>query len=213
MNLIVSYAHSADFWVRYMVEYTTKKPTTGPEPEDRPIGELYALNVDVSAEPILESKRSVELFDTSSKAIFLVRNYRDIFVRRTYEKVGDKDFLEKTYFEEGYDQYMSIIRAYDDWDHDKRHLVYFEDLMDNPEIEIPKIFKFLDIDNKDSNEFMSNYERHFRCCLGIFRRGFPGGDLTIYPGSVAKSIKVYMDEIMMYNSPILFGKYLSRYIS
>src|SRR5690606_19640465 len=106
------------------------------------------------------------------------RNYRDIFIRRTYEKETDEHFLQKTYYEEGYDKYMSVLKAYDNWDHDKRLLVYFEDLMEDPEMEIERIFKFLEIDTKEADEFWDNYEQHFRCMLGIYRRAFPGGDLT-----------------------------------
>jgi len=211
MNLIISYPHSGDFWVRYMVEYTTKQPTTGPNPEDKPIGELSPINVDLSRDVILESTRSTA--KEQLKTIFLVRNYRDIFVRRTFEKVGDEDFLEKTYFEEEYDKYISIIQYYEKWDTDKRLLVYYEDLLNNSYEEIGRIFEFLDIDTKDSNEFMYNYERHFRCMLDIYSRTFPGGELTVFPGAVSKVIQSYMDDIMIYNSPILFGKYLSRYIA
>jgi len=193
------------------VEYTTKEPTIGPEPEDGPIGNLCPLGVDLSKDIYLESKRDGKNLDKDSKAIFLIRNYRDIFIRRTFEKVGEEDFLQKTYFEDGFDKYMSIVQAYDEFQGEKL-LIYFEDLIKEPNEEINKILKFLNIENEYSNDFIDNYERHFRCCLGIYRRAFPGGDLTVYPGLVPVAIKSYMDDVMLYNSPILFGKYLTRYI-
>ena len=63
MNLIVSYNHSGDFWVRYMVEYSTKLPTAGPGIEDKPIGEVYHNGEDLSKETILHSQREKEASD------------------------------------------------------------------------------------------------------------------------------------------------------
>lgn len=214
MNLIVSYNHSGDFWVRYMVEYSTKLPTTGPGIEDKPIGEVYPIGVDLRKEPILHSKREIEASDIGigNKAIFLVRNYRDVFVRKSFSKDEiDNSFYQRTYLDEGYDKYMSVLRAYEDWDGEKM-LVYYEDLVGEPDDSIIEIFKFLDFSDDLAKSIIDNYEQNYRCCMGIFRRTYPGSDLTAFPESISSDAKLHMNDIMMYNSPFLFGKYLSRYI-
>lgn len=213
MNLLISYEHSGDFWVRYMVEYCTKLPTLGPEENDKPIGELYPLSVDLEGQPVLISKRnfSKEDKDDKNKALFIIRNYRDVFVRKSFEKNEVQgSFYEKTYLDEGYDKYMSVLRDYDEFSGDK-FLVYYEDLVSDPGTWIKKIFKFLGISDIQADFFIKEYEKHYRCSLGIFRRNYPGSDLTAFPESLAYDIKIHMNDIMMYNSPLLFGKYLTRY--
>ena len=65
MNYLVSYNHSGNTWVRYIIEYLTHLPTHGHQPFSVSQRDNNILDIDVDAEPIAMKRHEIE-FDTFS---------------------------------------------------------------------------------------------------------------------------------------------------
>lgn len=214
MNLLVSYPRSGSTWVRYIVECGSKRPTKGLSEDDPAIGELYPLGIDLSKEPILKKRNSLLLRDITedNKVVLIVRNYRDVFVRKAIKQKQNNEFFVKNFFDEGYISYMANLKDYHEFP-GKKLLVYYEDLIKSPDVEIFRIYDFLEIEEDNFYKFMDSYEQHFRCSLGIYRRECQSSDINIHHDSIPTALKKYMDDMMVYHAPIMYADYLSRYIS
>jgi len=151
------------------------------------------------------------------KTIFIVRNYKECIIRHfgiedIKGRVGD--FLSKPTFKGGVfvSLYINILRTFELANHGKL-LIYYEDLMTNPEKQIRRVGKFLDVPTED---FINNYEYYKEDSLSNKpypeRKSFTRGeDLTFHSRQLSLKERTIFDNFYERNYTDLFNKYLTRY--
>jgi hypothetical protein len=65
------------------------------------------------------------------------------------------EFFKKNY----YDQYLKNIRFYEEWDGEK-HIIYYENLKENPKEELIRLKEFLGSDHERLKELLKDLEHH-----------------------------------------------------
>ena len=162
-NALWSSMKSGNHWVRFIAEYLTGHPTCGGNlnPNDKPIftnkfPSIFHPLAHVSNEHpyvLYKSHRPYSLLNDST-IILLVRNINELIVRYINELIvrGKESDME-----ERLQEYAGLIKAYDEFSGAKL-LIYYEDLLLNPEIEILRISHFLGASNSRYKAFMNHYD-------------------------------------------------------
>lgn len=150
LPLLASYSRSGTNWFRYVVESLSGRPTPG------------QVRLHLGTDYILDRAHCAhEVVSRYGRVILLLRDPRECLVRHhqdLWRKSKDVvSFLEdETVFQKP-SWYISNIAAFDSADVDKL-LVYYEDLMSNPEEVIPRVAEFLGLDVGRAREFSRNLE-------------------------------------------------------
>lgn len=215
-NIILSFPRSGNHWVRYIVEYFSKKRTLG-------CGDWeWGNTIDG---PIFSRIDNEDYYkDNSYIAVkrhtvdFNVEIYNILLIIRNYKEVGIRMFNPKRHVDAGVKkslkEYMSLIGAYDKCKNNK-NIIYYEDLMKSPESEINKIIKFFNIKNADVNKFMENYETNKKKCIKIYDNlngsRTKGNDIRFYSKKSNPIVIKEYDDFILKTYPKLANKYLSRY--
>lgn len=168
-NILLSYPRSGNSWVRYIVEYISKKPTTHtavkcPLSSDKnrnTIGNLVDIDTNLHDDPILFKRHRADLkFDNwtpnNSSLILIIRSYKECLLRNlSIKNINDENRLGVAI-----ERYLHCISFYDSFK-GKKLLIYYEDLISCPKLEIDKILSFLNIEkNKYYDDFFKNFSTH-----------------------------------------------------
>jgi hypothetical protein len=164
---LLSYPRSGNTWVRYIVEYISGRKTLGSQtnPEDLP---LYINNVENNPlkhveellPPILYKSHG-ELINFSQKnGLVLITRSPSIAIRRQKGKLSVLELI----------RYMLILSIYHQWE-GRRHLVKYEDLISQPDIVIPELARFLEIDSSRIGELIRDYHYHKEMSLHLYSGG------------------------------------------
>lgn len=220
--LLLTYPRSGNTWLRYCIEYLTKRPTgetrylfptVKMSIMNAPLSNSFDLGADLSAPPI------VKLHDYDHKKpslncpflIMIVRNYKECLVReiKTEEKI--REHLERRRI-----LYVANLETYDNWDPEKRLLIYYEDLIKNPKETLNKVVNFFHADPQYLDEFMDGYDQHRANCIMIYERdeepSKTKGERPIFHSNrLRPEFKRYMDKAIKRNNPRIFDLYLRRY--
>lgn len=153
-GMLLSYPRSGNHWVRFIAEWLSGQPTLGccDNPFDVPIcknripGNALS-HVNKSATPILVKSHRVEDYAFSG-LLLILRDPKECIVRH-----------EQAFTEEGCMKYMRLVTFYVQYV-EKKHIVYYEDLLNNPEQTVMAIAEFLDIQNAKERvgKFMEQHE-------------------------------------------------------
>ena len=129
-------------------------------------------------------------------------------------------FLEEEFTLDPPHWYIDNLKAYDSFQGSKL-LLYYEDLLSQPEAEIPKIARFLDFGTGKMEAFLSNLDLHTQRSLSLFTSG---GHLSETKGDTRKASyhadmhispeqQKAFDSYYLEKYPLLFASYLARYKS
>lgn len=220
---ILSYPRSGNTWIRYILEFLSKRPSQGYNNRlDIALGERIDIGVDLTASPIaFKSHKLLNDINGTEKLLVIIRDYKEAIVR--HAKSGGfisqdqmrKHFIQQTEGKSNLDvDYIDVIETYDIWDNDKKLLIYYEDLITNPILEINKIINFTDL--KESiykDEFFNNYDKHKNNSIVSYMPGShtKGNDLKFHSSSLSNSYIEFMTNHLKTNHNIVFNKYLKRY--
>ncbi len=209
--LLISYPRSGTNWIRYIIEHLSGKPTPGQE------------RVYTGTDYIIDrAHKGYPVIHRYCKVILILRDYRECLLRSnitSWLELGDvKMFLEEKVTFTPSNWYIDNLKAYDIFQGEKL-LVYYEDLLAHPEIEILRISRFLNFDPSDSEAFLSNLEQHKQSSISLYTSG---GHASETKGDTTKASyhadmhlspeqKEAFDSYYVENYPSLFEKYLSRY--
>ena len=218
--ILLSYPRSGNTWVRYILEFLSKRPTQGYDHKtDVPLGARTNIGVDLKAPPIaVKSHR--ELGGKDDKLLVIVRDYREAITRhakagehKTPEKMK-KHFIQETGGKEhkGVD-YITVIQTYEEFEGDKL-LVYYEDLINKPTEQVERIIEFAGIDKRFLTEFLHNYEKHKAASLGAYSPGShtKGTNLKHHSSALSSEFVSFMTAHVKKAHPELFDKYLKKYV-
>ena len=152
-NALWSYPRSGNHWLRFIAEYLTGRPSHGHYESlgDRPIfmNWFHSENNPLShvngklPYVIYKSHTPYPLTDQST-IILLIRDFQEHLSRENY---FDQEFNH---------HYFRLIKNYDSFRGTKM-LIYYEDLILKPEMEILRIKNFLDASETRYRTFMNHY--------------------------------------------------------
>lgn len=222
-NVLFSFPRSGNSWVRYIVEFISKRPTChnpvkrageGYLQKSQVISSSVDLGVDISKKAILIKRHNFELdYDNWNKdtcrLVFLIRDYHEAILRHS-KAAGTLSKIKKWTGE-----YIKCISNYDQFDGDKI-LIYYEDLLINPKKEITKLCEFLDIeDSKHFGSFFKNYDRHKLTSSKYYVGGasMTKGNVNSLSWHSDKANPIVISEIKKHieSNKNIYNKYLKRY--
>tara|TARA_Y100001963_G_scaffold159420_1_gene263018 strand:- start:2675 stop:4153 length:1479 start_codon:yes stop_codon:yes gene_type:complete len=168
-NLMLSYPRSGSTFVRYIIEYFTKRPTLGPSEDgvDLPvIGNFGTAPPVVFKQHAQDSHNKAiaqNLLDGRSPLIFLIRDPLEVLPRHTSRSEAESimhsdDFSDIPDTVSYYFEHLQMYTEYEG----KKQIFYYEDLVKYPAEFIKKMCDFLEVD-QDGNiqkDFIENYEYH-----------------------------------------------------
>lgn len=212
LPLLLSYSRSGTNWIRYFIEVTTSRPTPG---QKRLLGgSNYYLD---------RAHAGYRNIHNYQKVLLIVRNYKECIVRHhgmnliksQYSDVVN--FLNDLSIEQPASWYMKNIMAFDEFSSEKL-VIYYEDLIREPDKNLRLIGEFLDVDNKEVNKFILNLSEHREKSINAYTsnghesitRG-KASALTYHSGHLTNQEKKDFDKFFRSMDAEVFYKYLSMY--
>jgi hypothetical protein len=180
------------------------------------------IGVDLSKPPILTKSHKFygSEYDDGEKVIFLIRDYKECMTRHaiaerwkgSYDEKAIRKFDSETKGKNSAVDYIEVLQHYDKWPKEKL-LLYYEDLMTKPKIQIDRIAELFSIDKKRVHKMFQNYNRHFNSGIQVYhaRSITKGKKLTQHQDKLKPATRKYMINQIKNNHPEIYKKYLSRY--
>lgn len=236
-TIILSYPRSGANWIRYIVEYITKRPTYSisrfgnrENPylscQDNSLNLPSFSNSDIQEfnskegykNPILFHVHNFDIVENLIEVkniIFIIRNYKECIHRH----IG----YESEKWDYQLIRYLNILEQYDLFKGNKI-IIYYGDMIKKPRKHIKKIIEFLKCDMNLLDEFMSNFDKYKQDSISVYQKGAnhhstfrsnTNGDekeLLYHSNNVNFERLKEMDKIVKDYNLDLFNKYLKRYV-
>lgn len=226
LTFLVSYGSSGNTWLRYCLEFLTKRPTTRlveikksvtldtkTKGMKTPINNTYEMGVNYKNPPILKVHNFLENYPiekfskkTQSKYILLIRNPKECLKRQnTLSLLNETDF-----------HFYQNIEVYDRWNPKTRKLIYYEDLILQPREVLSDLLEFLEADDRYLDPFMNDFAFHQNRSLNFFEETnhesfTKGAALTYHSSQLTLKKKREIDRTIKNIKPLLWERYLKRY--
>ncbi len=219
---LLSYPRSGNTWMRYCIECLLQRPTLEYRQgmiakHNCPLGFWWDLGTDFSKDPVWKvhdkgwMRRMGTLDPQAETLILIVRNYKEAITRHMRRP------LHTSMLKQGHVKvYFDNLLLYEAWNPAKRLLIYYEDLLSQPEKTLKQLVAFFNGDVDEVNAFMLEITKHKKKCVDIYV-DYEGPSLTqgkylIYHShqiedEERKNIDTYVAETY----PLLWQKYLNRY--
>ena len=209
---ILSYPRSGTNWTRYIIQHIYPENIVG-----------EAGNLNFIHHHLVEIMPDPEEFPL----VFCLRNYRECVIRNTrkdhctpvidnreltWEQIIDIDRDKITSDPGGtMSNYMRNIEIYDQWP-GKKHLVRYEDMVEDPVSTITELAWFLEV---LPGEFLVDIDKHIESSLEFYA-GYQGtyteGKSTrFHQYLVSEDVRHLLDKKIESFNPALYEKYLSQY--
>lgn len=209
---LLSYPCSANTWTRYCLEYLTQRPTFAPyhvDKKNEPLAWLAGFDIDINKPPIEKTHSLVcaTFNKNSDKLIFILRNPKEAIQRASFVLECKEDLTKA---ERG-KKYFENIATFDSWNPQNRFLVYYEDLIMEPEKTLGEILHFLNETPSKLKSFMAEYEKHQKKSIEIYYESFSKAKDLLYhskkmkPG-LRKRIDSWIEELF----PMQWNTYLKH---
>jgi hypothetical protein len=168
LPLLMTYSRSGTNWIRYVVELLTGRPTPGHQRLHG--GEDYVID---------RAHQGYRVASEYERIILVVRNYKESLIRHYIDEwKGDEarqgsvdvvGFLEDRSGSQPPMWFIENVRAYHEFSGDKL-LLYYEDLMTQPEAELRKLIEFLDLPRDGVEDLFENLDEHRQQSVGLYRQ-------------------------------------------
>lgn len=218
-TFLLSFPRSGNTWTRYCVEYLTKRPT-GESPYltpeniknehiNGPLGNFFPLGTNLSKPPLIKCHNLGTFISKDYKLVTLVRNYKECLLRHSLYNLTDAKSYIRGYF--------SVLETYDNWPEDKKHLIYYEDLILSPKKILSKLLEFLEEEKTNLPSFMLNYSEHKKNALSIYNELTEhgslssGDDVLFHSKVISEDQLIPLDKLCENHNKRLYNLYLSRY--
>lgn len=225
-TFLLSYPRSGNTWLRYCLEFLTKRPSFSRNglyyAMQQPLAWSAGFELDMRKAPIEKVHARHEIMPCNSKLppvdmktdklIFIVRNPKETIARfehKTFEQLlqsngAGKGYAAKIYFEN--------FAVYEQWESATRMLVYYEDLLQNPREELEKLLIFLGEQSVRIDDFISEYEQHKAKAKKIYKDTVHGSnDVLFHSKKLSQNYKQQIDAWVAKAYPDLWRNYLIRY--
>jgi len=208
-SYLISYPRSGNTWTRYIIEQISKRVTI-----DEGRGEK-------TQNPILIKRHDFCGSENKNKGlIVLIRDYREALIRHHDQKPVDmNEVLNPRVSKNKQLSYIDILYGYDQWPADRRLLVYYEDLMMHPEVDILRMMIFLGLWPKKEDQyksFIEDIETHKQSSIKNYETKIgpsitKGEDLKFHSKNISIDEQKSYDVFLKKHHPEIFFKYLDRY--
>ena len=232
-TILLSYPRSGSTWLRYCIEFLTKRLTKGYDTPgvtmENGLGRLVDIGVDCNKPPIVYKRhghtpRERSFYDMDNdNLILLLRNYKECVVRHHIGKQNfEKMFYSQTQgYRNGSLDYVGCLQTYEAW-RGKKLLIYYEDLISDPEPELEKVLNLLGADRTHLRELVDHLDFHRKQSVHVYAgENQTGGHLSYTKGDPDKLLfhsqqlsekqKKVWDQHLRNNYPDITRKYLKRY--
>jgi hypothetical protein len=164
-NLILSIPRAGNHIIRTFIEYFTQYPTAGliDVDNDQPIYTRSKINFDIKNKDefiyykqhdvMLNEKHYVTQYSELNNLIFIIRDPLEIFIREDNFNNDNKHLIP--YKQQFKDVFFNNIDFYEKFN-GKKILLYYEDIIQNKNETIIKLYDFLNINNKERLEKILN---------------------------------------------------------
>ena len=220
-NILLSYPRSANSWVRYAVEFVSRRPTTNSKRLYHCNG-IYkkdamvtreAFGADAHLPAILLKRHNANLphdsWTKEDRFIFVVRDYRECILRNIAENTETK-------ITNAVEMFVGNLEFFDTFEGDKV-LIYYEDLMTRPEDIFNEIFSFLNINNGPRYvDFIQNIKKHQINGVRLYhdkaQTQGAANKLNFHQANASRNVVDMVDRKIRDRCPRhLYDKYLYRY--
>lgn len=213
---ILSYPRSGNQWLNLCLDAILSAPDTSGRVEVAP--NLKLLNNYYSVTNLDQVDKSRNFL------VVIVRNYRECMMRQCRNNemkvaaqldIEYNSFCKQIFSSEGQlspINYSRILKWYDEWNPDKRFLIYYEDLMNRPEEILTGLIAFLGKDTYKVSRFMAEYEGLKAYSLKAYLNPQSIHFGVDFHASLMSAEKIaFCDNFMKTKYPDYWEKYLSRY--
>lgn len=214
MDYLISYPRTGNSFVRYAIEFVSKKPSYD---YGKNINEQYDTDiqyVDTTSYCIRKEHFAIDIPEEPEKIIVLIRDFKDVFISHNFRNEPfDKDIMLESFMtsiESFWKDYYELLFLYDIFPKEKL-MIYYDDIFSSEKALI-EIFNFLGL--VDYDEFIQNFEYHkeyffekYKEKEGSKSEGF-SNLWRIYTSSQIEIINAHFRK----GNPPLFDKYLKRFI-
>jgi len=207
LPLLASFSRSGTNWVRYIIEWSTGKPTPGAPRLIR--GYDFVCDRAHKAYPIMENY---------GKVLFVLRDYRECLLRHHWKAYETSESIEHFLLRDDLKQpcawYWKNLQAFDEFKGDK-NILYYEDLIAPDHNIIASILTFFGEDANRSGPFIRDLAEHKNISIGFYdaKHGSQtkGEKTARHADRILSEERKSFDRFFETNHPVLFEKYLSRY--
>ncbi len=223
---LLSYPRSGNTWLRYCLEFLTKRPTIwlwingfGEKPRyDYPLGYTFDLAIDANKPCIwkvhcqAQMKAAGKFNSQKEILILIIRNFKEALIRQLGKsaieqiltgKMTNRDYPPSVYFDN--------LKLYDQWNPNNRFLVYYEDLIANPKDCFEKIVSFLGEDPIYIDQFLAMYDVHKKNAIAVYGGSHTQGKYAIWHSEkISPDTRKKMDDIIAKKYPYLWETYLKE---
>ena len=228
---LLSFMGSGNTWMRYCIEYVTKRPTLEMRSEkitkiNCPLGYWFDLQTDYDKDPIwkvhhVDYMKAMGTFDpTKETLIVIVRNYKEVLTRmfsilseRNKGKSLTDPKAEDMFNNTLTMQYLQILKLYDQWPQERRFMIYYKYLIRNPEQTLKSLLAFLQEPPIYLDAFIACYQEHKKACLGMYAKQedepvTQGNKTTHYSMIIDISERIKLDNYFEQTVPTIWNRYL-----
>ena len=117
--------------------------------------------------------------------LLLLRNYKECIVSHSARTEDfDRNFYAQTQgSRNGILDYIGCLEIYESW-RGKKALIYYEDLIRDPEPELIRVLELLGVDKNNLRELINNMDVHKRQSIGLYKG--TGGHVSFTKGDPDK---------------------------
>ncbi|MDX8430961.1 MAG: sulfotransferase [Candidatus Algichlamydia australiensis] len=218
---VLSEQKSGVNWLTSSLQFLTRRPICPPNfnYKDGMNNRLKVL-LDERKPPFVRvhSARAIAKTAPEKNSLILIyRDYKENTIRMRGAENYKKALSEGTLF----NNQAKNLAFFDRWPEERRHLVYYEDLILSPKETLEKVLDFLGEDHGRVKKFMKNLSQYQQMCLASYDKATKGkkfgqsqskgADLHFHSKKVSKELLLEADEIFKDKYPYLWDKYLSHY--
>lgn len=213
MNILLSYPRSGSTWLRYCVEFLTGFPTVGQNSDgtqgqsvfDRPM-----INKGRKDYVLTKRHSLYKKYDKKNDSlILLLRNYKECIPRHNYRNEISLDILRGSarggkVNKKNRVDYVSNIQEWEKWNKNK-WIVYYEDLINDPENTLAGLLLFLGFGNKLSKikELIDNFEFHKNKSLSLYKNSHTQGNDVSYHVDKIKRPDIWDNYMEQFNLKVI----------
>ena len=162
---------------------------------------------------IVKKKHSIAQTEPAEALVFMLRNYRESLSRHI-QHANFKDGIPYKELLAYSAKYLSLLRDYDQWNSSRKLLVYYEDLMENPNGTVGVVFSFLEnlgASEDGKQHFVDNLPEHQKASFGIYGGSNSGSDVNYYSKILGVKTCRELDAHIKHSDEKLYVQFLKRY--
>ncbi len=218
---LLSYPRSGNSWVRYIIESITGGVTIGDDNFvcDTSIRkDIKGFRIEDNHVAAIKRHRMKLADDPSFGLVLILRDYHECMVRYAEHKNRyNKELAHSVVVDPA--SYMDLLFDFDNWDEDRRHLIYYEDLVENPELEIFRLLIFMRLvpDRlQQMDEFFTNIQNHHEKSVNSYSKTTSksqtgGRVIDCHKFKLTPEERLEWDKQLRATFPEIYFKYLTRY--